>query len=83
MLKIRLMKPGKSVKRRNHFKIVVIESGKPRDSRFIEQIGYHNPSSKLLDIDLEKYQSWIKKGAKPTQTVTTLAKRYKKSQSTD
>ena len=79
MLKVRLMKPGKSVKRRNHFKIVVIEAKKPRDSRFIKQLGYYDPSKKLLKIDLEAYQNWLGKGAQPTKTVASLAKRYKKT----
>jgi len=83
MLKIRLMKPGKSVKRRHHFKIIIMEARRARDSKFIEQIGYYNPSRRLLKIDLERYQGWIKKGAQPTETVASLAKRYRKTQTTD
>ena len=80
MLKIRLMKPGKSVKKRHHFKIVVIESKKARDSRFVVQIGFYDPIRKLLNINLKEYEEWLKKGAKPTETAASLAKRYKKSQ---
>ncbi len=83
MLKIRLQKPGKSVKRRYHWKIVVMESSRPRDSSFVEQIGHYDPSRKILKIDLEKYKVWLSKGAKPTETVASLAKRYKKSPNTD
>ena len=79
MLRIRLRKPGKSVKGRRHFKIVVIEGSGARDTRFIEQIGYYNPTSKLLKFDIDKYQKWAKKGAKPTETVKALFKRYKKT----
>jgi len=81
-LKIRLTKPGKSVKRRYHFKIVVDEARSKRDGRFVEQIGYYDPSyqPEMLKIDLDKYQEWIKKGAKPTETVASLYKRYKKRQ---
>lgn len=78
MLKIRLRKPGKSVKRRYHFKIVVTEAHSARESRFVEQLGVYDPSHELLKIDIEKYQEWVKKGAKPTQTVASLFKRYKK-----
>ena len=78
MLKIRLRKPGKSIKRRYHYKIVVTEAKFARDSRFVKQVGYYNPTSKLLKIDIDKYQEWIKKGAQPTQTVASLFKRYKK-----
>ena len=80
MLKIRLMKPGKSIKRRYNFKIVVMEARKARDSSFIAQIGYYDPSRKMLKMDLNEYESWRKKGAQPTETVASLAKRYKKSQ---
>ena len=78
MLKIRLQRPGKSVKRRYHYKIVVIEAKFARQSRFVAQIGYYDPSQKLLNFDIPKYEAWIKKGAKPTETVGTLFKRYKK-----
>jgi len=79
MLKIRLMKPGKSVKRRYHFKIVVMEAKSARDSRFVEQIGYYDPSRDIFDFDLDKYEKWLKKGAQPTETVNSLAKKYKRS----
>ena len=78
MLKIRLRKPGKSIKRRYHFKIVVTEAYSARESRFVEQIGVYDPSHELLKIDIEKYQEWTKKGAKPTGTVASLFKRYRK-----
>ena len=80
MVKIRLMKPGKSAKRRAHFKIVIMERKSARDSKFLEQIGVYNPAQKLLKIDLERYQYWFKRGARPTETVKSLAKRYKKAQ---
>jgi len=78
MLKIRLRRPGKSVKRRYHYKIVVVEARFPRESKFTAEICYYDPSKKLLKIDISKYESWIKKGAKPTETVKTLFKRYKR-----
>ncbi|MEM7817178.1 MAG: 30S ribosomal protein S16 [Candidatus Aenigmatarchaeota archaeon] len=81
MLRIRLRKPGKTAKGRYHYKIVVMEKSRARDSKFIEQIGYYDPSNKLLKFNIEKYQEWIKKGAKPTETVSSLYKRYKKTSS--
>ncbi|MFH1768539.1 MAG: 30S ribosomal protein S16 [Candidatus Omnitrophota bacterium] len=79
MLRIRLMKPGKPIKGRHHWKIVVIDGHSPRDSRFLEQIGYYNPGCDMLKMDLERYDVWVKKGAKPTETVVSLSKRVKKS----
>lgn len=78
MLSIRLRKPGKSIKRRYHFKIVVSEARKARESDFVEEVGFYDPARDLLKIDIEKYESWIKKGAHPTETVEKLFKRYKK-----
>lgn len=78
MLTIRLQKPGKSVKRRYHFTIVVLEGKAARDSRFIDRLGYYDPSHQMLHIDLEKYQQWVKKGARPSQTVASLFKKLTK-----
>jgi small subunit ribosomal protein S16 len=79
MLRIRLRKPGKIAKGRYHFKMVVIEGSRSRDAEFIEQLGYYDPSNNLLEVDVERYESWVKKGASPTETVASLVKRYKKS----
>ncbi|MFC1514391.1 30S ribosomal protein S16 [Candidatus Omnitrophota bacterium] len=78
---IRLRKPGKSVKRRYHYKIVVDEKRSKVNGRFIAQLGFYDPSvkPKILKLDLEKYEQWIKKGALPTETVKSLAKKIKKS----
>ena len=81
MLKIRLRKPGKSVKRRYHYKIVVTDAKNARDSKFVAQLGHYDPSRKLLKFDIEEYQVWVGKGAQPTETVATLFKRYKKIES--
>jgi len=78
MLKIRLRRPCKSLKRRYHYKIVVTEAKSARESKFIAQLGYYDPSQKLLNFDVSKYEAWFKKGAKPTETVATLFKKYKR-----
>ncbi|MCK5392929.1 MAG: 30S ribosomal protein S16 [Candidatus Omnitrophica bacterium] len=78
MLKIRLRRPGKTVKGRTHYKIIICEAKYPRESKFVAQIGFYNPKEKLLQIEIPEYESWIKKGAKPTETVASLFKRYKK-----
>jgi ribosomal protein S16 len=43
MLKIRLRKPGKAASGRFHSKIVVIEHGRAREGKFIEQVGFYDP----------------------------------------
>ena len=80
MLKIRLRRPGKSVKRRYHYKIVVIESTRARESRFIDEIGHYDPARNLLKFNTDAYQRWFDKGARPTETVATLFKKYKKQE---
>ncbi len=78
MLRIRLRKPAKCIKHRYHFKIVVAESKESREGKFVEEVGFYDPANNLLKMDLEKIESWIKKGAQPTETVESLIKRYKK-----
>jgi small subunit ribosomal protein S16 len=78
MLRMRLRRPGKAAKGRYHFKIVVIDQRRARDSKYIEQLGHYDPSRQLLKLDTERYESWFKKGAKPTETVASLYKKVKK-----
>ncbi len=73
-VKIRLKRMGS--KKSPFYRIVVAESRKPRDGRFIEEIGYYNPLTepKILKVDADKANNWIKKGAKPTTTEDRLFK---------
>ena len=68
-VRIRLRKPGKPIRSRYHFQIVVSDSRESREGRFIDMIGYYDPSHKpeLLEVDLEKVQKWVKKGIQPTE----------------
>ena len=71
-VKIRLKRMGS--KKNPFYRIVVADSRKPRDGRFIEEIGYYNPLTepKILRVDADKANTWIKNGAKPTDTVERL-----------
>ena len=46
----------------------------PRDGRYIELVGRYNPMStpKLIDIDLERVDAWLAKGAQPTNSAAKL-----------
>jgi small subunit ribosomal protein S16 len=71
-LKIRMSRGG--TKKRPHYAIVVADSHSPRDGRFIEKIGFHNPllpkdHADRLKLDLEKAKAWIAKGATPSDRV--------------
>ena len=72
MVKIRLQRVGK--KNAPFYHIVVADSKSPRDGKIIEQIGTYNPMTEPSDIkiDAEKLATWIKNGAKPTDTVKKL-----------
>jgi small subunit ribosomal protein S16 len=76
---IRLSRHG--TKKKPHYRIVVSDSRAPRDGRFIEQVGSYDPKAVTggLRINREKIDMWLKRGAKPSQTVSEL---IKKSQST-
>lgn len=69
MLKIRLKRTGR--KGEPHYRIVVIESTRPRDSRPVAEIGYYNPRTKpsTLNIDKEAAKYWLDNGAQPTDTM--------------
>ena len=73
-VKIRLRRMG--AKKAPFYRIVVADSRFPRDGRFIEEIGYYDPTQEpaLVKIDMEKANEWIKKGAQPTDTVKRLMK---------
>lgn len=73
-VKIRLRRLGS--KKSPFYRIVVADSRRARDGRFIEEIGYYNPLTdpKTVKIDNEKALSWIGNGAKPTETVDRLFK---------
>jgi len=74
-VRIRLKRIG--AKKKPFYRIVVADSRYPRDGRFIEEIGYYNPTTKptTFEVDAEKVQQWISKGAKPSDTVKALFER--------
>lgn len=75
MLSMRLMRFG--TKKKPSYRIVVMEARSSRQSRPKDFIGNYNPMSDpaSFHIDLDKAQSWIAKGAKPSQTVQSLLDR--------
>ncbi len=73
-VKIRLRRIG--AKKAPFYRIVVADSRYPRDGRFIEEIGYYDPTKEptVVKVDAEKAQKWIKNGAQPTDTVKKILK---------
>ncbi len=74
-VRIRLKRMG--AKKKPFYRIVVADSRFPRDGRFIEEIGYYNPTTKptTFEVDAERVQHWIARGAKPSDTIKALLAR--------
>ena len=73
-VKIRLVRLGKI--RTPHYRIVVADSRKARNGLKIEEIGRYSPASdpSLIQVNSDRAQYWLKKGAKPTEAVEALLK---------
>ena len=75
MVKMRLRRMG--AKKAPFYRVVVADSRYPRDGRFIEEIGYYNPTTEPseIKIDADKAKDGLAKGAQPTETVKVLLKK--------
>ena len=75
-VKIRLRRMG--AKKAPFYRIVVADSRYPRDGRFIEEVGYYDPTKEpsVIKIDEEKAKTWLANGAQPTDTVKALFKKH-------
>jgi small subunit ribosomal protein S16 len=82
MMSMRLMRFG--AKSKPSYRIVVIDSKKPRESKAKDYIGSYNPLAEPPDvsIDLEKARLWLGKGAKASPTVKSLLDKAAKSAKT-
>ena len=76
MVKIRLARYGR--KKRPFYRIVVTDSRRRRDSGWIESIGYYNPitNPKEIEINMDKLNDWVNKGAQMSDRVAKLKKIY-------
>ena len=75
MVKIRLRRMG--AKKAPFYRVVVADSRCARDGRFIEEIGYYDPTKEpsVVKIDAEKAKQWLDNGAQPTDTVREILKK--------
>jgi small subunit ribosomal protein S16 len=76
---MRLMRFG--AKKNPFYRIVVMDSEKPRQSRALDTVGTYNPMTEPADIkiDQEKVKSWLGKGVQPSKTVESLLHRVTKT----
>ena len=75
MVKIRLKRFG--AKKRPYYRVVAIDSRKPRDGRALEYLGTYNPMTEPAEIDLkrERIEHWVAQGAQLSSQMKTLFKR--------
>ena len=74
-VRMRLRRMG--AKKAPFYRIVVADSRSPRDGRFIEEIGYYDPTKDPIELKVneELVQKWLKNGAQPSDTVKALLKK--------
>ena len=74
-VKIRLRRMG--AKKAPFYRIVVADERYPRDGRFIEEIGYYDPTKEptVVNLDADKAKTWLKNGAQSTDTVKVILKK--------
>ena len=72
MLKVRLARTGK--RGQPMYRIVVMEARSSRQGKIVESLGWYNPALKenALNVDMTKYEEWVKKGAQPSDSVLRL-----------
>jgi len=58
------------------YRIVVADSRSPRDGKFIEEIGYYDPTvdPSVIKVDEEAAKKWLNNGAQPTEMVGKIFK---------
>ena len=73
VIRLKTMGTKKKIKHR----IVVTDSKSPRDGRFIEEVGYWDPSREpaVTKVKNDRVEYWMKQGAKPSETVRSILKK--------
>jgi small subunit ribosomal protein S16 len=73
---IRMKRAG--AKKRPFYRVVVADSRFARDGRYIEQLGYYDPLTEpaKFQIDTEKFANWIRKGARPSESVEVMMAKH-------
>ena len=64
-------------KKRPYYRIVVIEKRRARNGRFLEILGQYNPIANptQVEINSERAQYWLSKGAEPSETVRSILRK--------
>jgi small subunit ribosomal protein S16 len=70
MIKLRLKRYGK--KREASYRIVVMNSLSRRDGRPLEELGFYNPRTDEVRLDVPGIVKRLQQGAQPTDTVRRI-----------
>lgn len=75
---IKLMRIGK--KNQPSYRIIVVDKRRPRNSRYLENIGYYNPNTNppALKINKDRYQYWLNNGAVISSGIQKLRTQLKR-----
>ncbi|HEY9848944.1 MAG TPA: 30S ribosomal protein S16 [Leptolyngbyaceae cyanobacterium] len=73
MIKLRLKRFGK--KREVSYRIVAMQSTTRRDGRPLEELGFYNPRTDEMRLDVPAIVKRLKEGAQPTETVRNILKK--------
>ena len=73
-VKMRLKRMGQ--KKAPFYRVVVADARLPRDGRFIDEVGYYDPTVEpsVIKFDEENTKKWLANGAQPTDRVAKLLK---------
>lgn len=79
-VRIRLTRLGR--KKKPFYRIVVADAESPRDGKFLDIVGTYDPLKEpaAIEINNDKLQNWLGKGALPTTTVKSLLKKAEASE---
>jgi small subunit ribosomal protein S16 len=70
---LRMSRQGK--KKSPFYRIVAADKRKARDGKFIELLGTYHPITKVLKLDHEKFEKWVKVGAQPSGSLSAIIRR--------
>ena len=74
MIKIRLKRYGK--KNRPTYRIVLIDSKKPRDGKTIEELGHYDPLLKQAHFNFDQIMKRVDQGAHLSSRVSYILKQF-------
>lgn len=73
VIRLKTMGTKKKIKHR----VVVTDSKFPRNGRFLEEVGYWDPSKEpaVIKVHTDRVEHWMKLGARPSETVRSILKK--------